>query len=72
MIKVSTKGVENLRLSTREGLRTQELAIGFLKRIKNEKDVLEVLRRVGFYDEQGKPNPYFFQQTGKARARGKG
>ncbi len=72
MIKVSTKGVEKLRPRTREGQRAQELAITFLKRIKNEKDVLEVLRHVGFYDEEGKPNPYFFQESRQKQAGGKG
>ncbi len=72
MIKISTKGVQKLRPRTREGRRAQTMALSFLKEIKTERDVLRVLRQVGFYDENGKPNPYFIPETATKAAPKKG
>ncbi len=54
------KELRELKMTTPEGRALQEFAIRYIEQIDTKEKAFKVLQKIGLYNEDGTPNPYFF------------
>jgi len=59
------KALEDIKVTTPEGRRMKEAAKRYLARIKTREQAFEELKKIGIFNEDGTPNPYFHPELVK-------
>ena len=61
------KALEDIEFTTPEGRRMKEAVKRYLAEIRTKKQAFEELKRIGIFNEDGTPNPYFHPELAESK-----
>ena len=59
--------LDNIEFTTPEGRRMKEAVKRYLAEIRTKEQAFEELKRIGIFNEDGTPNPYFHPELAESK-----